>query len=88
MSEFPKVFRLRQKFATTRVENVEAETEHQLARLQLARRVSPGQTVAITAGSRGIANIHLITRAVVRHSGPGRAAVSRARHGQPRRRHG
>jgi hypothetical protein len=33
--------------------------------LRLQDRVKPGQTVAITAGSRGIANIDRITRAVV-----------------------
>ena len=35
--------------------------------LELHRRVQPGQSVAITAGSRGIANIAVILRAAVEH---------------------
>lgn len=46
---------------------MEAEVAAQLARLQLGERVSPGQSVAITVGSRGISNIREITRAIVGH---------------------
>ncbi len=49
------------------VEDVAGEVERQLASLALAHRVRPGQTVAITAGSRGIANLALILRAAVDH---------------------
>jgi hypothetical protein len=64
---YPPIFRVRQKFSRPRVEDVAAEVHAQLARLDLGRRVQPGQTVAITAGSRGIANIALILRAAVEH---------------------
>ncbi len=67
MSDFPSIFRLRQKFARPRVADIAAEVHAQLARLELHRRVQPGQTVAITAGSRGIANIAEILRAAVGH---------------------
>ncbi len=43
------------------------EVHAQLAALELHRRVQPGQSVAITAGSRGIANIAVILRAAVEH---------------------
>jgi len=35
--------------------------------LNLQERISPGQSVAVTCGSRGIANIHLIIRAIAAH---------------------
>lgn len=61
------MFRVRQRFESRRVENVAAETQQQLAKLRLGDRIARGQTVAITAGSRGIANIAAITRAIVDH---------------------
>ncbi len=67
MSEYPRIFRVRQRFEAPQVVDIEAEVEAQLASLQLGQRIQPGQTVAITAGSRGIANIHRILRAAVRH---------------------
>ena len=67
MSDFPQIFRLRQKFARPRVADIAGEVHAQLARLELHRRVQPGQSVAITAGSRGIANIAVILRAAVEH---------------------
>ena len=67
MTAFPKVFRLRQSFDAAHIADVPGEVHAQLARLDLGRRVRPGQSVAITAGSRGIANIAAITRAIVAH---------------------
>ena len=67
MSTFPKIFRLRQTFDATRVEDVPGEIRAQLARLDLGKKVRPGESVAITAGSRGIANIATITRAIAEH---------------------
>jgi hypothetical protein len=67
MSEYPRFFRLRQTFERPRVEDVAGEVERQLASMALAQRVRTGHTVAITAGSRGIANLPLILRAVVDH---------------------
>ena len=63
----PRIFRLRQRFPTPRVDDVPAEVDAQLRRLRLEQQVRPGQSVAITAGSRGIADIHLIIRAIVEH---------------------
>ena len=63
----PQTFRVRQTFDTTRIDDVAGEVHRQLAWLDLQRKLLPGQTVAITAGSRGIANIATILRAVVEH---------------------
>ncbi|HRF01428.1 MAG TPA: lactate racemase domain-containing protein [Pirellulaceae bacterium] len=63
----PDLFRVRQRFQGPELSDVEGETHRQLARLDLARRIAPGQSVAITAGSRGITSIDVILRAVVAH---------------------
>jgi len=67
MPEYPQIFRVRQHFPAPRVDDIEATVEAELQRLQLGRRIQPGQTVALTAGSRGIANIARILRAIVEH---------------------
>lgn len=67
MSNLPRVFRLQQTFSSPRLDDVPGEVKKQLSRLPLAEKIKPGQTVAITAGSRGIANIHRIIKAAVDH---------------------
>ena len=67
MLELPPIFRVRQSFDAPTVEDIEGEVERQLASLKLGNVIKPGQTVAITAGSRGIANIARITKAAVDH---------------------
>ncbi len=67
MSAYPRVFRLRQHFPRPRVTDVPGAVEAALAALPLAARVRPGQRVAISAGSRGIANMAVILRAAVDH---------------------
>jgi hypothetical protein len=59
------MFRIRQRFERPRVENVAAAVGDALERLELARTIRPGHSVALTAGSRGITNIPLILRTVV-----------------------
>ena len=66
-AELPQIFRVRQIFPAPRVDDIPGEVRSQLARLGLAARVRPGQSVAITAGSRGIAKIHVILRAIVEY---------------------
>jgi hypothetical protein len=63
----PRIFRIRQQFERTRLADVTAEVHKELERLNLRERVRPGESVAITAGSRGVANIHLIIKASVDH---------------------
>jgi hypothetical protein len=55
--------RIRQHFERPRVEDVPGAVAATLDRLSLGQRIRPGHTVALTAGSRGIANIPLILRA-------------------------
>ena len=63
----PRMVRLRQTFEASRVNDIPSEVERQLATLNLGQQVKPGQTVAITAGSRGIANIAIIIKAACDH---------------------
>lgn len=69
MSDYPNIFRLRQLFDGPELGDVAAEVENQLSQLQLRDKIQPGETVAISAGSRGIANIHIIIKAVADHLG-------------------
>jgi hypothetical protein len=64
---FPRMIRVRQKFDAPLVENIPEEVDAQLTSLNLGEKVQAGQTVAISAGSRGIANIEIITKAICDH---------------------
>lgn len=67
MQVYPRMFRVRQTFEGPRENDVSGAVHAELTKLALHQKVRPGQTVAITAGSRGIANIHLIIRGAVQH---------------------
>ena len=67
MSEYPEIFRIRQKFDRPVVEDIPSEVASELSRLNLDTTIQPGQSVAITAGSRGIENIHIIIKSIVDH---------------------
>lgn len=62
---FPRIFRVRQKFERQRVADVATEARRELERLNLRACIRPGESVAITAGSRGIANIKITVKAAV-----------------------
>ena len=61
----PRMFRVKQRFEGPTAHDIPGAVRDTMGSLNLKARVKPGQTVAITAGSRGIANIATITRAVV-----------------------
>ncbi len=64
---YPRMLRLRQNFPRPRVENIPAAVRSALTPLNLSSKIKAGQSVALTAGSRGIANIPLILKSVVQH---------------------
>ncbi|MEO2005024.1 MAG: hypothetical protein ABGY41_13105, partial [Candidatus Poribacteria bacterium] len=64
-TRYPSMARVRQRFDRPRVDDIPATVAAQVAECGLRDRVRPGQTVAVAAGSRGIANIDTIMRAVV-----------------------
>jgi Domain of unknown function (DUF362) len=60
----PRFFRVRQQLPTDCVEDVAGAVRGELQRIGLGRRLKPNASVAITAGSRGIARIPLVIRTV------------------------
>jgi hypothetical protein len=63
-SEFPQFFRLKQNFEATSVGDIREATLAALAELPARKFIRPGMTVAVGAGSRGIANYDTIVRVV------------------------
>ncbi len=62
---FPKMIRIRQLFDAPRLEDVQSAVRDELRRIELGSIIQPGMRIAITAGSRGIANIPSVLNAVV-----------------------
>lgn len=65
--EIPKMFRARQVFPRDTIdpEDIPAVVEAQIAQPLFSDKIKSGMSIAITAGSRGIANVDVITKAVV-----------------------
>ena len=62
---YPRMMRVRQHFDAPQLEDVAGAVREEAAALNLSSKVKPGETVAITVGSRGIANIALIIKTLV-----------------------
>ena len=56
---------IRQKFKTTRIDNVSQAVAEQFKRPEVRAKVKPGMTIAVGVGSRGIANIAECAKQVV-----------------------
>jgi len=61
----PRLFRLKQQLEGPTLGNIAAAVRESVRSLHLQDRVTAGQSVALTCGSRGVANIATITKAVV-----------------------
>lgn len=66
MAQLPRFIRVRQNFEAPRLLRIEETVAEELSKLNLASRVKPGDKIALTAGSRGIANIALILKSIVK----------------------
>jgi len=62
---FPRMYRVKQQLEGPMLHDISGAVRETIRSLRLQERVKPGQTVAITAGSREIANIDRITGTVV-----------------------
>ena len=62
---YPKVYRIEQNFDSSHISDIPGRVHREISRLDLQGRLKPGDTVAVTAGSRGIANIAMIVKSVV-----------------------
>ena len=65
MPTYPQMFRIRQHFDAPRVDEIAGTVRDEIARINPSSTIKPGQTVAIAAGSRGVANIDTIVKTVV-----------------------
>ncbi|MDX2269435.1 MAG: hypothetical protein NW208_15125 [Bryobacter sp.] len=61
----PRMLEVRQHFPDRAIKDIPAAVAAELQRSQMATKLAPGSRVAIGVGSRGIANIATIVRAVV-----------------------
>lgn len=63
----PKMVKVKQNFCRDSIkkENVASVVNKELSREQIKREIKPGMRVAITCGSRGIANIAIMIKAMV-----------------------
>lgn len=55
---------IKQRFNTSKIEDVRREVYKELDNLNAKDLITPKMKIAITAGSRGISNIHIIIRAI------------------------
>jgi len=63
--ELPKMAMVEQQFDPQKIENIPDAVRQEMAKLKLGGKVKTGDSVAITAGSRGVANIDVVTRTIV-----------------------
>lgn len=64
---FPKMIRIKQKFSDPVVTDIPGTVKRELTRIDLASRIKRGDSVALTSGSRGVANVATITKAAVEY---------------------
>ncbi len=62
---FPRMMRVKQRFNTTKINDIADAIHQQLSEKKIEAKIKPGMKVAITAGSRGIANLQKIILSVV-----------------------
>lgn len=60
-----KLIQIKQKFPSYAVSNISERIKSEIAGIRLDKLIKSGDRIAITAGSRGISNINLITRTVI-----------------------
>ncbi|MCH3965089.1 MAG: lactate racemase domain-containing protein [Clostridium sp.] len=62
----PRMFKVRQIFPRPLIkpEDIPYVVEKELSREKFSRKIKPGMNIAITAGSRGVANVAIITKAI------------------------
>ena len=62
---YPRMVRIKQRFDGPRVGDIVTAVATELDRIGVGKRIRPGQSVAITAGSRGIANIAVMIHSII-----------------------
>src|SRR5262245_33513270 len=62
---FPRVLRVQQNFDASHISDIPSRIAQEMAKLNLGTRIKAGDTIAVTGGSRGVANIALVLKSVV-----------------------
>lgn len=62
---FPEMYRVRQKFKEDKIKDLALVIKKELNKVELGKLINPGDTVALTAGSRGITRIADILKIIV-----------------------
>ena len=65
MENLPKIFKVRQKIDTPRLENVENRVDELLYEFEIQKKVKKGEHIALTAGSRGIKDKPKVLRTII-----------------------
>lgn len=60
----PRMVKVRQQFNRDIIENIPEKVLEELSRPEICERIKPGMSIALTCGSRGVANIRIILREV------------------------
>ncbi|MFV1976565.1 MAG: lactate racemase domain-containing protein [Candidatus Scalindua sp.] len=60
-----KLIQVKQKFPSYAIDDITERIKSEIAGIRLDKLIKPGDSIAITAGSRGISDINLITRNVI-----------------------
>ncbi len=63
--QLPRMMRVKQRFDGPALEDIPGAVREEIAKQNLSGKVAKGDSVAISVGSRGIANIALITRTAI-----------------------
>lgn len=63
--QLPRMTKVKQRFAATKLDDVATSVRQTLAEVGLQELIQSGQRIAVSSGSRGITNIPLITRTVI-----------------------
>ena len=61
----PRMYRVRQQFDETRLEDVAGTVRAELAKPEIRALVKPGMRIAVGVGSRGIQNLYTIVETTV-----------------------
>ena len=72
--KFPKMVLAEQRFENNPVKDVARDLKEQLRALSLSKKIFKGQSVAITAGSRGVTDMTLVLKTLVQELKIGRAS--------------
>ncbi|HWR30146.1 MAG TPA: lactate racemase domain-containing protein [Negativicutes bacterium] len=61
----PRIVKIQQRFITSEIMDISAELRKEMAKPGVGERIKPGMSIALTVGSRGTAELPLVTRTIV-----------------------